>query len=108
MSYYKLSSLYKPARDIVKVFIRLQIALEDTCHIFFLASCLLPTSLIRRVPADIGLSALILEVDLCLVERRMKQVAGVMFHAGSGRRTDAEPIEPQGVAAGDPVLGIER
>ena len=31
-----------------------------------------------------------------------------MFDAGSRRRADAEPIESRGVAAGNPVLGLER
>ena len=38
----------------------------------------------------------------------MKQVVGLIFHARSRRRADAEPIEPQGIAAGDPVLRVER
>ncbi len=32
----------------------------------------------------------------------------VMLHAGPRRRTDAQPVQPQGVAAGDPVLRVER
>jgi hypothetical protein len=38
----------------------------------------------------------------------VKQVVGVMLDAGSGRRADAQPVQPQGIAAGDPILGIER
>ena len=63
---------------------------------------------IWRIPADIRLSAFILEVDLRLIERRVEQIIGMKFHAGPGRRADAQPVEPQGVAAGNPVLGVER
>ena len=63
---------------------------------------------IRRIAADVRLAAFILEIDLRLIERRMKQVVGVMLHARPGRRADAQPVEPQGIAAGDPVLRVER
>ena len=64
--------------------------------------------MIRRIAADVRLSAFILEVDLRLIERRVKQVIGLMLHARSRRRADAQPIQPQRVAAGDPVLRVER
>ena len=83
-------------------------AFEDRVHILLLFFRLPFAAQIRGIPADIGLSAFILEIDLRLIERRMEQVIGMMLHAGSGRRTDAEPIEPQGIATGDPVLRIER
>ena len=56
------------------------------------------------IATDVCLSAFVLEVDLRLIERRVKQVIGMMLHARSGRRADAQPVQPQGVAAGDPVL----
>ena len=32
----------------------------------------------------------------------------MVLHPRSRRRADAQPVEPQGVAAGDPVHGIKR
>ena len=61
-----------------------------------------------RISADIGLPAFILEVDLRLIERRVKQVVGVMLHARSRGRANAQPIQPQRIAASDPVLRVER
>ena len=66
------------------------------------------TSSIRRVPANVRLPALVLEIDLRLIQRRVKQIVGVQLHARPGRRADAQPVEPQGVAAGDPILCVKR
>ena len=49
-----------------------------------------------------------LEVDLGLIERGVKQVLGVMLDAGSRRGADAQPVQPQRVATGDPILLIKR
>ena len=32
----------------------------------------------------------------------------MVLHARSGRRADAQPVEPQGIAAGNPVHGVKR
>jgi len=61
-----------------------------------------------RVPADKGLAALVFEIDLRLSEWCVKQVVGVMLDAGSRRWANGQPIQPQGIAAGDPVVGVER
>ena len=66
------------------------------------------TPKIWRIPADISLPAFILEINLRLVERRAEQIVGTELHACSGRRADAQPIEPQSIATSDPVFRFER
>src|SRR6202043_3254620 len=60
------------------------------------------------ISADVGLPAFILEIDLGLIERGVKQIIGIMLDAGSRGRAVAQPVEPQRVTAGDPVLRVER
>ena len=38
----------------------------------------------------------------------MKKVVGMVLHTSSSRRADTQPIQPEGITAGDPVLAIER
>ena len=61
-------------------------------------------SLVRRISANVRLTAFVLEVDLRLIQWRAEQVIRLQLHARSCRRADAQPIQPQRVAARDPVL----
>src|SRR4051794_1711067 len=103
----KRARLYNKATDVIQVLIFF-FGAKYGANIRLLRRILFLSFDVRRIPADVRLPALILEIDLGLIERCVKQIIGVMFNAGSGRWADAEPVEPQRVAAGDPVLGIER
>lgn len=57
----------------------------------------------RRLSSNIGFATFVLKIDLRPIERRIEQIIGHEFHAVAGGRADAEPIEPERIAAGDPV-----
>ena len=83
--------------------------LEDLCdHVGLLGFVLLLAPEIGRVTADVRLAALVLEVNLCLVERSTKQVAGLHLHIGPGRWANTQPVKPQRISTHDPVLRIKR
>ena len=49
-------------------------------------------------------AALVREVDLSLIEWRLKQIVAHQLHAATCRRADAQPIQSKRVATGNPVL----
>ncbi len=100
-------SLHEPSADIVEDFVAVCILGEHSEEIAFLLVRLVLGPLIRRIAADISLPTLILEIDLRLIERRLKQIIGADLDTRSGRRADAQPIEPQRIAASDPVRVIQ-
>ena len=82
--------------------------IKDPGEVYFLFRSLRLTAFVRRVPTNISFPALILKVNLRLIQWRLEQIIGAVLHAFPRRRADAQPVEPQGVAAGDPVGGFER
>ena len=63
---------------------------------------------VGRIAADVGLTAFIFKVDFALFQRCGEEVVGSVFDGGAVGRADGEPIEAQGVAAGNPVFAGER
>ncbi|OIQ70345.1 hypothetical protein GALL_480430 [mine drainage metagenome] len=82
--------------------------IKQSQEIALLVILLLIAALIRWVPADIRLPTLILEIDLRLIQRRVEQVLGVIPHPGPCGRANRQPVQPQGVSLGDPVLRVQR
>ncbi len=68
---------------------------------------LLVVTEIWRIAADIRFPTLILKIDLRLIDWSVKQIIGVVCYARPGWRADAQPIQPQRIAAGDPVHRIQ-
>ena len=77
-------------------------------QVFFLIWRLIATTFVWWIPAYVCLPSLVLEIDLRLIQWRRKQIVTKQLHCRSCRRADAQPIQPQRVVAGDPVLLIQR
>src|SRR5690606_23541820 len=67
-----VGGLHKPACDVIEGFPFRGASIEDHAKISFLFVCLPLGAEVRRVPANVGFSALVLEVDLRLIEWRTK------------------------------------
>jgi hypothetical protein len=102
-----IGGLPEPANNIVDCTYILSAYLEDS-KVFFLFFCLKLIPNVRWISANVGLAAFVLEIDLRLIDRRVKQVISMLLHPGPRRGANAKPIQSQGVSAGDPVFGIER
>lgn len=63
---------------------------------------------IGRIAADVSFAPFVLEVDLRLLQVSLEKIVGLQLHARPGWRTELQPIVLQGIAAGDPVLTVER
>src|SRR5690606_1487380 len=63
---------------------------------------------VGRVPADEGLSTLVREINLRLVKWRAEQIVSVNLSTCCSRWADTEPVEPERVPAGNPVLVRQR
>ena len=61
----------------------------------------------RRIPTDVSLPTLVLEVDLGLFMLGRKQPDASMLRRGPGGRAKLEPVQPEGVAGRDPVVGLQ-
>ena len=100
-----IGRLHEPAGNVVKSTCKLVASRRrHAADLLSARRSAISTAKIWRIPADVRLTAFVLEVDLRLIERRAEQVIGLQLHARSRRRADAQPVEPQRVAAGDPVL----
>src|SRR5699024_6790292 len=53
---------------------------------------------------NISFSTFVLEFNFSLIQWRFKQIVRVHLHARTGGRADGQPIQPQSIAAGDPVV----
>ena len=63
---------------------------------------------IGRISTNVSLATLILEIDLCLIQWCAEQIIGLQFDAGARRGADAQSVQSQRVATGDPILLIKR
>lgn len=95
---------HEPAGHVIKRFPRFTTVVEDGPEIGLLFVGLPGGTEIRRIPADIRLAAFVLEVNLALIERRFKEVVRLQLHARTRQRANAQPVQPQRVATGDPVF----
>jgi hypothetical protein len=77
-------------------------------HVFLLSFCLFSSTLELWITADVRFSAFILEVDLRQIERRAEQVIGSQFYTRACRRADGQPVKPERIATGNPILGVKR
>src|SRR5438552_352134 len=77
-------------------------------QISFLSVRLPLASLVRRVSTNVSLSARILEVDFGLILRRVEEVVAGELYTGAASVHDVQPVEAEGVAAGDPVVLVQR
>src|SRR5690242_580224 len=99
-----LRGLDKPTGDVIQDLPTLCERTKDETEFGFLFRRLAFGAAIRWIPADISLPAFILEIDLRLIQRHLKQVIAASLRlVFPGGRADAQPVEPQGVAGGDPV-----
>jgi hypothetical protein len=97
---------HEPAGHVVQAFPAFAAVVKNGFKVVFVG---LPgAAQIRRIAADIGLAAFVLEVDFRLIQRRVEQIIGHQLHARARGRADAQPIQPQGVAANNPVLRVQR
>src|ERR1051325_10688360 len=64
--------------------------LEKVTNLSLLLSTLPCETEIRWISANVRLAALILEVDLRLIQRSAEEVIGLQLHVRSGRRADAD------------------
>src|SRR5690606_11009832 len=98
------SRLNPPSGDIVK---RLPVSdplVEKNSQIGFLFVFLISGAQIWRIATDVGLPSFVLEVNFSLIEWRAKQVISLYLHAGAGWWAYTEPVQPQRVAADNPVF----
>ena len=74
--------------------------LEDEFEVSFLLLLLSLAPTERRIPTDIRLPTLVLEINLRLIERGLKKIVFGQFDAaGARRRAHLQPIQSQRVAA---------
>ena len=103
-----IGRLHEPTGNIIERLPSTSWTAEDCLNLCLLLLRLPLKAQVRRISADIRLPALVLEVDLRLIQRRVEQIITMTFTPVPVGGQTPNQSSRKGVAAGDPVRLFER
>ena len=100
--------LDEPACYVVQKARRTGAPVRNIANLGLLLGALPGIAQIWRVATDICFPTFIFKINLSLIQWGCKQIIGVKLYTRTCWRADAQPVQPQLIAANDPVLRIQR